>query len=91
MAEEMLETMNKRRKGIENNTRYNELDYEIKRKCEQAKEEWLKKECETFDRMHNIDSKVTHRKVKELSGKKTSQLAGYRRRVTIKEELCLSW
>ncbi|ELU10363.1 hypothetical protein CAPTEDRAFT_200773, partial [Capitella teleta] len=56
-------------------TKYAELDEEIKRMCNTAKEEWLNKECDELERLHLIDAKRMHEKVKDLSGKKRSQPA----------------
>ena len=71
MTVEILEMMTERRKGMRNNIRYNELGHEVKQKCDQEKEEWLNKvkECENLEIIHDIDSKMKHRKVMELSGK----------------------
>jgi len=69
MTEEILDKMEERRKNKGNHTRYNELDKEIKRKCDQAKEDWLNKQCDELEQHHQSDMKTFHRKIKELSGK----------------------
>ena len=57
MTEDVLEKMDDRRKSKDNSTRYAELVKEINAMCEQAKEEWLNKECEELERLHNTDKK----------------------------------
>jgi hypothetical protein len=57
-------------------TKYAELDEEIKRMCNTAKEEWLNRECDELERLHLTDTKRMHEKVKDLSGKKRSRPAG---------------
>ena len=49
MTGEIWKMMNGRRKNImRNSIGYNKLDHKIKRKCDQAQEEWLNKESVTI-------------------------------------------
>lgn len=78
MTEEILELMEDRRKLPRGSDEYREKDREIKRRCDEAKEDWLKKECEKVERLYRTDIKNMFQKVKDLSGKnKTTHSAGY--------------
>ena len=50
-TEDILEKMDDRRKSKGNSIRYAELVKEIRAVCEQAKEDWLNKECEELERV----------------------------------------
>ena len=77
MTDEILEKMEQRRKSkVVDWERYAELDCEIRSLCDRAKEEWLNNECEEIERQQQGDTRVLHRKIKELAGKKSSAPAG---------------
>ena len=72
MTEEILDMMEERRTQKERNPqRYVELNLEIRRACDEAKEEWINEQCrevEELERQHKIES--MHRKIKEVTGRK---------------------
>jgi len=69
---EILNLMEERRKAKSDETKYKQMDRLVKRKCNEAKEDWLNKQCEEIERNSKIDSKTLHQKIKEVTGKKTS-------------------
>lgn len=76
MTDEILDKMAQSRKNKWNHEKYAELDREVRRLCDQAKEEWLNKECDELERQQQYDMKVLHRKEKEISGKNTGGTVG---------------
>ena len=47
---------------------YKQVDKEIRKKCREAKEIWLNKQCEEIERCKNTELGVVHRKIKEIIG-----------------------
>ena len=71
ITEEILQMMENRRRIKNTSTEaYKELDRQIKRKCLERKEEWLKSQCEEMERLERIDSRLTAEKIRELTGRK---------------------
>ena len=50
MTNEILE-LRERRESKNDESRYRELDNEIKHECDLAKEEWLSTECEEIEKL----------------------------------------
>ena len=48
----------------------------VKKKCDEAKEEWIRAQCEEIERNTHTDSKLMHKKIQELTGKKDSAKTG---------------
>lgn len=73
MTTEILDLMRSRRnaKMINNEPEYRNINREIKRKCNEAKEAWLNSECEKIEQLYIRDSKTMHQKIRIISGKKS--------------------
>ncbi|XP_047482518.1 uncharacterized protein LOC125034660 [Penaeus chinensis] len=72
---QILDLMEDRRKANDVN-KYKELDKLVKKKCNAAKEEWINKECTEIEMNTNIDSKLLHKKIQEVKGKKATAKTG---------------
>ena len=70
MNKEILDLMKERQKLKHKATQYKDINKEIKKKCNEAKEEWLKEQCKEIEQNQNKDSKYMHNKIKEVSGHK---------------------
>ena len=70
MTEEILEMMEERRLLKGNSERYRAKDREIKRKCKERKDEWLKECCKEVEALEKTNSKQMHEKIRELTGDK---------------------
>ena len=51
--------------------KYKDLNKEIRKKCNEAKELWLNQQCQEIEQNKNMDSKLMHSKSNDISGKKT--------------------
>ena len=67
---EILQLMEERRKATLNKELYKELNKQVKRKCNEAKERWINEQCQEIEEKYNIDSKYVHGKIKEIKGNK---------------------
>ena len=76
MKPEILELMEDRRKAKGDIEKYRELDRLVKKKCNMAKEEWINLQCKEIERNSLTDSKLMHKKIQELTGKKFSAKSG---------------
>ena len=70
--------MEERRKYKNNEQIYHEKSKLVKRKCNEAKEEWLKAQCTEFENNIMRDSKYMHSKIKEITRKASSTNTGNR-------------
>lgn len=70
MTDEILELMNERRKyKTMNNTRYKQLQSQIRRKIREAKETYFSERCNEIEELQSkYDNFNLHKKVKELAG-----------------------
>ena len=72
MTEEILNKMKERRLQKDRDPqRYEELNREVRRDCDAAKEAWLDEQCrevEELERNHKTES--MHRKIREITGKR---------------------
>ena len=59
-----------------NSDEYKQLHREIRKKCREAKEEWLKNECAEIEKGKETDSKAMHKRIKDLTGAKTCSSSG---------------
>ena len=71
ITEEIRDLFEERRKNQDNETRYCELENLIKQICIQTHEEFLKRKCAEIEQLFNLNSKVAHMKIREISDKKT--------------------
>ncbi|GFO06296.1 craniofacial development protein 2-like [Plakobranchus ocellatus] len=67
---EILDLMEERRKSKNVEAKYKDLNRNIKIKCDAAKEECINQQCQEIEQKLNIDSKLMHSKIKDVSGKK---------------------
>lgn len=68
MTPEILELMNERRTHKANPTLYAELNKRIRRKCRDAKEQWMSEKCSEIETLQEkYDTFNLHKKVKEMA------------------------
>ena len=97
MTEEILRMM-RRRQAIpqRNSDEYKQLHREIRKKCREANEEWLKSECSEIEKRKETDTKATHKRIKDLTGAKTCSSSGCIRSkdgaiITEKDDILERW
>ena len=80
--------MMRRRQAIpqRNSDEYKQLHREIRKKCREANEEWLKNECAEIEK--ETDTKAMHKRTKDLTGAKTCSSSGCKRS---KDGIMTSW
>ncbi|GFR88638.1 RNA-directed DNA polymerase from mobile element jockey-like [Elysia marginata] len=76
MTEEILELMEKRRLAKPNKVRHKEINKEIKRKCDQAKEKWLNEQCEEIEKELYKEPKAMYKRTQEITGRKANSKSG---------------
>ena len=76
MGLEILKLMENRRKVKADRKKYRELDKLVKKKCNEAKEEWINMQCREIEEHANFDSKLMHEKIKDVTGKRSSTKTG---------------
>ena len=71
MTEDILMLMDRRRacKGV-NEDRYLELDLQIRRACNTAKEEWMDRQCEEIEDLRRRNPQKMYDRIKTMRGKK---------------------
>uniref|UniRef100_A0A8D8XDM6 Craniofacial development protein 2 n=2 Tax=Cacopsylla melanoneura TaxID=428564 RepID=A0A8D8XDM6_9HEMI len=72
MTQEIIDLMEKRKtyknsEKPEDATKYKELKGKIQKICRQKKDEFINKQCEEAERLDAIDSKLFHKKIKEMT------------------------
>ena len=71
MTNDILEIMEERRKlKGQDETRYEVLNKQVKKKCTEAKEAWLNEQCKEIEELSKRDSQKMYDRVKLLTGKK---------------------
>ena len=70
MTNEILGMMDERQKLCKHGSRYLELDREIKRKCNERKEEWMNQRCEEVEQLEHTNTRVMHERIREVTGNK---------------------
>ena len=76
---EILGLIGERRKAKANEQKYKELDKQIKKRCNEAKENWINTQCEEIEGNNKIDIKTMHQKIRDVTGKKSLTKIGYLR------------
>ena len=76
MTQEILELMDERRKEKNNKENYERLNKDIKEKCRTEKENWLERKCWDVERAHFLNPREMHRRINEITGKKTCTTSG---------------
>ncbi len=73
MTQDILNLMKERQKiKARNNQEYKDLDKEIKKRCLEAKETWLNRQCEEIEK----EPTSAYKKIKELTGNRTCSSSG---------------
>lgn len=73
---EILQLMEERRKAKANEQKYKELDRQVKKCCNEAKENWINAQCQDIEANASIDNKTMHQKIRDLTGRKTTATTG---------------
>jgi hypothetical protein len=76
MTQEILDKMDTRRKAKGDPTTYKLIDNTIKSMCSAAKEVWLNAQCEEIEKSKITDSKYMHRKINDITNKKSTSQSG---------------
>ena len=73
MTDEILNLMRERQAISERDSNeYKTANKIIKKKCEEAKDEWLDANCRDIENLKNKNSKLIHKKIKELTNHATN-------------------
>lgn len=68
MTPEILDLMEKRRRLKRDETKYKEINKVIRKKCREAKEEWMAEKCNEIEALQEkYDTFNVHKKVKEIT------------------------
>ena len=70
MTEEILQTMEERRKMKGNTEKYQTLDKTVREMCLQSKIEFFEKKCQEIEKLRITSSKECHQNIKEATGKR---------------------
>ena len=76
MTEDILKLMDKRRQAECNNENYEAIHKEIRNKCDEAKENWIKEKCKEIELHQRSTPKVMYRNIEEIIGKRTCSSTG---------------
>ena len=77
MTEEILDLMKERQTINDRDSQaYKDMNKAIKKKCIEAKDEWLNASCREIENLKNKSSKLMHKKIKELSTTNTTCSSG---------------
>ena len=76
MTEDILKLMDKRRQAKCNNENYEAIHKEIRNKCDEAKENWIKEKCKEIELHQRSTPKVMYRNIEEIIGKRTCSSTG---------------
>ena len=68
MTEEILNLMKERQTISERDSKeYKAANKIIKKKCEEAKDEWINANCRDIENLKNKNTRLMHKKIKELT------------------------
>ena len=70
MKKDILYLMDQRRKAKGDKAKYERLNNEVKKRCNEAKEEWLEDKCCEIEISRRGDSKAMYRNIEEITGRK---------------------
>ena len=76
MTEDILKMMDKRRQVKCHNENYEAIHKEIRNKCDEAKENWIKEKCKEIELHQKSTPKVMYRNIEEIIGKRTCSSTG---------------
>jgi len=71
MSDEILDIMEERRRSqlCQESERYTEFHRTMKRKCKEAREQWIIAECGEAERLHDsVNFRNNNRKIKQITG-----------------------
>ena len=70
MNSEILGLIGERRKAKADDQKYKELDKQIKKRCNETKENRINTQCEEIEGNNRIDIKTMHQKIRDATRKK---------------------
>ena len=76
MTEDILKLMDKRRQAKHNNENYEAIHKEIRNKCDEAKENWIKEKYKEIELHQRSTPKEMYRNIEEIIGKRTCSSTG---------------
>ncbi|GFS12952.1 hypothetical protein ElyMa_003124200 [Elysia marginata] len=65
-----------RRKAKQDSSRYKSIDKEIKKMCNEAKEEWINGQCKEIEDCKKADNAYMHQKINDIASKKRTAQGG---------------
>ncbi|GFR76701.1 RNA-directed DNA polymerase from mobile element jockey-like [Elysia marginata] len=65
-----------RRKATQDPSRYKSIDKEIKKMCNEAKEEWINGQCKEIEDCKKADNAYMHQKINDIASKKRTAQGG---------------
>jgi len=69
MTDHILQLMEQRRIKISDPFEYKSINKIIRRECAEAKEKWLNQQCLEIENKLNINTRLAHQKINEITGK----------------------
>ena len=69
MTDHILQLMEQRRTKKSNPSEYKSINKVIRRECAEAKEKWLNEQCIEIENKLNINTRLAHQKINEITGK----------------------
>ncbi|GFN73579.1 endonuclease-reverse transcriptase [Plakobranchus ocellatus] len=91
MTQKILDLMEENKKAKADKQKYRELDKQVKKRYIEAKEYWIKTQCEEIEANTEIDSKTMDKKIKEVTGEKVSAKSRDGGTFMEKEDILKSW
>jgi hypothetical protein len=76
MNNDILQLMEQRRLKKSNPIEYKLIDKEIRKKCSEAKENWLNEQCSEIECKLSLNTKYAHQKINEITGKSRCTSSG---------------
>ena len=71
MTDDILKLTEQRRLKKSHPLEYRSINKEIKKKCSEAKEQWLNEQCSEIESKLNVNTRYAHKKINEITGKST--------------------
>ena len=72
MIPEILDEMEEKIKDKADAQKYRDLDKQVKKRCNEAKEHWINTQCEEIEANTGVNSKTVHQKIKEVKRTKST-------------------
>ena len=77
MTDDILDLMDERRRSKGNKDEYERLHKEVRRKCNEAKENWLDQKCQEVDLLRRFNPHILYKNVAEITGIKACTSKGF--------------